>query len=135
MQEGDAGEGERNRNGSDHSVRVNVDQGKEGLEDLHEKLFADPAEGKTGERDAELGGRKVSVEMRTDVFNKTGPHIPLLHQFVELTGAHFDDGEFAGHEETVENDESKNGGKFADQNHGLIPVLRDCVSQRGCCEE
>ena len=135
VQESDADEGERDRNRRDKSVRMNVDQREERLQNMHEKLFADPAEREAGQRDAELRGRKIGVEMRAHVLDETGPQIPLFHQFVELTGAHFDDGEFARHEETVENDERGNGGKFGGQNHGRIPMLRDRFSQRRCREK
>ena len=114
---------------------MNVYQRKKRLQNLHEKLFADPAEGEAGQRDTELRSRQVGVEMGAHVFDETRLHIPLFHQFVELTGAHFDNSELARHEETVENDERGDGGKFRGQDHGRIPMLRDRFSQRRCREK
>ena len=43
--------------------------------------------------------------MRADMFGETGAQISFLHQRVELAAADFNDGEFAGDEKSVQNNE------------------------------
>ena len=84
---------------------MDLGQREKRFENVDQKLFADPAEGQTRERDAKLRRGKISIEMSAYVFCKTRTHVPLLCQRVELARAHFDDGELARDEEPVQGHE------------------------------
>src|ERR1017187_4972811 len=96
---------------------MNARQNEKRLKHFNQKLLADPAERETGECHAQLCRRKERIEMTADVFAQIRPQIPLIHQLVELTNAHFYNGEFASYEKTIENDQHRDGGEFRSEEH------------------
>ena len=58
-------------------MRMNIHQGKGRLEHSHQKLFADPAERETGQRDSELRRGKIGVEVRAHVLGENRAKVPL----------------------------------------------------------
>src|SRR5205085_5941029 len=103
----DTDECERDRNRCDQRVRMNVRQRKERFDQMRKKFFTEPTERQTRHSDAELRRRKISVEMRANIFCKTRARVPLLRQFVELTRANFDDCEFARDEKSVQSNQRR----------------------------
>src|SRR2546421_3412448 len=97
---------------------MNVGQGKEWLEHVGEKLFADPAEGEAGQGHAELGRRKIGVEMSTDMLDEICLEIPLLYQGVKLAATNFDDGKLASDEEPIQRNQRRDGCQFHQQQSG-----------------
>ena len=69
---------------------MNVGDGKGRLQHACEKLLAKPAQPEARQRDAELSGREIGVQMIADVPRESSPQVPLLRQSVQLTAAHFD---------------------------------------------
>src|SRR6266404_3541452 len=118
---------------------MNVRKREERFDEMRQKLFAHPPERETCQRDSKLRRRKICVEMRTNVLREPRPRIPLLRQFVKLTGAHFDDREFAGDEKSVEPDQRGNRQKFCSDNPRRVPLRDRRVSQKAkdrhvhCC--
>ena len=54
----------------------------------------------------------------------------LLYQGIELAGTHFDDGELARDEKTVQGHQCGNCCQFADDDQRWIPMIRDYFSNR-----
>ena len=74
-------------------------------EHVGEGLGSQPAQAHAGDRDPELGGREIGVEMVDDVVGHGRP--PAAHggQFGHAGVAHLDDGELGHHEEGVHEDQ------------------------------
>src|SRR6266404_9967936 len=109
---------------------MNVRQGKEWFDQVREKFFTEPAERQTRQRYSELRRRKVSVEMRANIFHEPRPRIPLLCQFIELTRAYFDNREFACDEKSVQGDEGRDRQQFPDDDTRRIPLSDGRVCER-----
>src|SRR5437868_3494348 len=111
-------------------MRMNVRHREEWLNQMGEKFFADPTERQTRHRHAKLRRRKISVEMRTNIFRQTRARVTLLHQSVELTRANFNDREFARDEKSVQADQRRDRQKFRDDDTGRVPLRHWNVGKR-----
>jgi hypothetical protein len=103
MAEGENDEGER--------VDRDVERGRGGrsgqrdngaVEERRHRRLADPTQSQAGERDAELGYGKVTVEPAYDRLGDDSLSIPLSRPRTELGGADLDERELRGDEEAVE---------------------------------
>ena len=115
-------------------MRINVQQPEKWLEHLRQKLFAYPAQCQTRQGYTELRRGKISIEMAADIFGKAGPQIPLLHQRIELTRAHFDDGKFARNEKTVKREQRRDHRQFPNHDSGRIPMRQGRISKWMRCQ-
>src|SRR5438270_7856337 len=95
-----------------------------------EKFFDQPSERQARHGDSELRSRKISVEMRANIFCKTRARVPLLRQFVELTRANFDDCEFARDEKSVQSNQRRDYRQFKDDDPGRVPLRDRRVGER-----
>ena len=111
-------------------MRMHIHQRERRLEQPRQKLLTDPAERETGEGDPELGGGKVRVEMRADMLRKNRAKVPLVHQGIKLTAAHFDDGKFRRHKKGVQHHQREDHRQLAQDERGGIPILRNRLGQR-----
>ena len=107
---------------------MNIYEREKRLKDLHQKLFANPAERKARQSDTKLCCGKVGIEMAADMLDEVRSEISVIYQRVELATTHLDDGEFARDKKTIESDKRGNGCEFAKQYSGGIPVFSDCLS-------
>ena len=130
VEKSDPNECERDRDGRDQRVRVDVHEREGRLKQADQKLFADPTEREAEERHAELRRGEVGIEMRADVLGENSANVPLLHERVELAGAHFYDGEFARDEKAVQDNEREDYRQLAQDNWQRIPMVRDRFGQR-----
>ena len=95
------------------------------IEDLGERRGAQPAQTQAGDGDAQLGGRKVGVEMVDDVFGHAGPAVALGGQLGDAGVAHLHDGELGHHEEGVDDDEEDDADDFERRGiHRCLPGSR-----------
>src|SRR5205085_11694509 len=108
---------------------MHIHEGERRLKDPSEKLFADPAQGETGQGDAELGRRQVGVEMYAYVLGENGADVAFVLKRIELAGPHFYDREFGRDEKGVERDEPDDQGDLADENDWRVPVFSYCFGQ------
>src|SRR5205085_324892 len=69
---------------------MHIHEGERRLKDPGEKLFADPAQGETGQGDAELGRRQVGVEMSADVLGENGTDVAFVFKRIELESYQLD---------------------------------------------
>jgi hypothetical protein len=71
------------------------------FEQVVEGGLADSAEAERGQRDAELAGRKVGVDVLDGVLRRSGPRPALAHEVRGLGGTQPGDGELGPDEEAV----------------------------------
>lgn len=123
MEEGDDAVGEDVGESGDDRFVGEADFEEDRLDEAVDEGFAEAAQGDAGEGDAELGGREVTVEVLDLVTGADGAGFAFGDSGFELGAADFDDGEFSGDEESVEEDEEKNGdGAPSEFGAGQIPL-------------
>jgi CBS domain containing-hemolysin-like protein len=88
----------------DHLGRLRADAqaGEQRFEQARECRFADPAEAERGERDAELAGRQIGVQMAVHVAEQASAPAAAGGQGRGLGLAQLDQREFGGDEEAVQ---------------------------------
>ncbi len=131
VEESDAKERQRDRDRGDQRMRMNSHERESRLKQVRQKLLADPAEGETGQRHTELRGGEISVEMPADMLDEGGAQIPFVHERVQLTDAHFHDGEFARDEKPIQDHQSRDRRQLEQEQPGRVPVFDNCVSHEG----
>ena len=95
-----------------HRRRRSEDADQQRLEQAREGGLADPAQGQARQRDAELGGREVGVEVLDHVLREPRAAVALAELDLDLGRPHLDQRELGGHEEAVhehEEDRQSNG--------------------------
>src|SRR2546423_1427941 len=117
---------QRDRDRRDKRVRMDVRQDEGRLEQVGEKLLANPAQRETREGDAELGRGKVGIEMVADVLGKNGPQISFILESIQLAAPDLHDRKFRRHKKGVENNKAQDDRQFAQYDQRRIPVLNDC---------
>ena len=110
---------------------MDTHRGEGWLEHRRQELFADPAERKACQCDAELSRRQIGIEMRTNVFREARAQISFFDQRIQLAAPHLYDREFARDEKSIERDQREDRGDFRQQQFGRIPMLGDAFSQGG----
>ena len=110
---------------------MDVRQKESGLEHAREKLFADPAQGETGQGNAELRRGEIGIEVSADVLGENRLHIAFVLERIELAVADLHDGKLGGHEKGVERNQPQDDRQLAQDDDRRIPVLSNCVRQ-GC---
>ena len=80
---------------------------EESREDMVERALADDAEAQGGERDAELAGREVGVDVVDGVLDGLRARAAVGEPVVDLRGAHAGDRELVADEEAVRRDEDE----------------------------
>ena len=123
VEEGDDAVGEDVGEGGDDGFIGEADFEEDWLDEAVDEGFAKAAQGDTGEGDAELGGGEVAVEVLDLIAGADGAGFAFCDSGLELGTADFDDGEFSGDEEGVEEDEKENGeGAPSEFGAGNVPV-------------
>ena len=119
---GDGGESDRESGVLDHRWGGDADFQEKRLEHLGEERFADPAEAEAGESDSELAGGEVGFEILGEMMGEGGGGVAVFGHGLELGGADFNEGEFGGDEEAVEEDEGEDRGEFEGDGGGVFPL-------------
>ncbi len=83
---------------------MHADQAKGGASKADEDRFGQPAQTEAGHGDAQLGGAEVGGEILQDVPGQPRAAVPRHDQRLQLRVAQFDEGEFGGDEEAVDQD-------------------------------
>ena len=112
-------------------VRMNVPRNtKAGCKMVREKLFTHPTKTETGEGDAELRRRKISIEMRTNVCRPdVARAFPSSIRALELAAPDFDDGIFRRDEETIQGDQGAMAPSLPRTSPGRIPTFSDAFGE------
>ncbi len=116
MQDGDDGERDGQAHRVEHRRRRAEDADQQRLEEVRERRLADPAQRQARQRDAELGGRQVGVEVRDHVLRDLGAAVALAPD-LDLRRPHLDQRELGGDEEAVqehEQERQRNGERGVD---------------------
>ena len=92
------------------------------MQHVRDERFAHPAEPQAGQRDPELRGRQISVQMRDDVASDPAALPALIGEGSNLAVANFDDGKLGRDEETVEEHEKEDGENLQERDLGRDPV-------------
>src|SRR5579862_7779784 len=92
--------------------------------------FADPAEGQTGQRDSNLGGREIGVEMGQDMARLPSPGISLFYERIELAGPHLDERKLRGDEKAVQQNENQDEQDVGRDDARRIPLRRNFLRRR-----
>ena len=86
---------------------IDADHAEQRLEQAGEGRLADPAEAERGERDAELAGRQVGVELVVHLGQDAPAQALRLGDGAHARLAQRDDAEFGRHEKSVQHDEDQ----------------------------
>ena len=105
-------------------AEVTPSEREDRLHHAGEKRLAEPAERETGERDAELSGGKVGVEVARDVTGKFRALRAALDERIELRSAHLYDRKLAGDKETIQHDQKKDREKLEKHDPDRFPFRR-----------
>ena len=109
--------------------RGDADQAEERLDELGDIRLADPAEGKAGHGDAELGGGEIGVEVLGDVPGEDGAAVALFDEGIELAGADLDDGELRDDEEAVDGHDEEDAEQLEENDVRRLPTGGERQSQ------
>ena len=123
----DRRERERHAHGADRTGGYNARHEEERLKHSRQERLAHPAEGKAGERDAELRRGKIRIQMRGHMPRKCRARFALLLERFELASAHLHDRKLRGDEKAIEQDEEKNRARLQEHHSGGIPVRRHSI--------
>jgi hypothetical protein len=105
-------EKERQRNRGHVSCggrRIQPGKPKQLIEQMCQHRLANPAKGKRGNRNPELGPGDVPVEMLESTLNDLRAAITAGDHLVQFTAAGGDQRKLGGHEKTVDGDQSEYG--------------------------
>ncbi len=75
------------------------------LDEAGDRRLADPAQRQGGDRDADLAGREVGIEVVHDLLCRRRRHAAVVRRLLQPRAAHRDDGELRRYEEAVDKDE------------------------------
>ncbi|MNV57556.1 hypothetical protein D3C71_1498950 [compost metagenome] len=101
MQERDDAEGDDER-GQARGFRGQPQRIEQRLQQMRERRFTHPAQAQRGERDAQLAGGQIRIQVRVHVEQQAAAPAVFFRQAHGLGVAQLDQGELGGHEETVE---------------------------------
>ncbi|MCY1449474.1 hypothetical protein D9M71_662120 [compost metagenome] len=102
MQVRDDEEGDEERDRLDQLWRVHAHVRQQRFEQVGEGRLTDPAQAQRGQRDAQLAGRKVGVELVVHLAQDAAAPAMQLGDGVDARRAQLDHGELGGNEEAVE---------------------------------
>ena len=102
VQQGDDGERDHEAEADGHAAGETAE---ERLEQMLEGRLGESAQTDARDRDAELAGGEVGVDVLDGVTRRRGARLALLLEVGDLAEPHARDGELGGHEERVERHE------------------------------
>ena len=105
VQEGDEGEGDRDRDRNRRGVSEEVAEQR--LEQLRQRRLAEEADAQRGERDPDLTGGDVLVDVVDQLEPVTGRADPFVAQLLEPGAARADDRELGRDEEAVDRNQQQ----------------------------
>jgi hypothetical protein len=105
VEEGDDGEGDGEREGVQHRLGDAPLEGD--FQQVRDGGFAQPAERERGERDAELGGGNVGVQVVNQAQEPLGSLVARARQRRNAGAAHTDQRKFGRDEKAVSEDEEE----------------------------
>jgi len=101
--------------------RLHTEQFEQWHQQARESRFADPAETERRERDAELAGGKIGIELAVHLREELAAQTVLRGEGLHARLPQLDETELGGHEETVEGNEQQRAdeGEYLNQDRGL----------------
>jgi len=114
MEEDDQRENDRGGEGMGGGC-AEADVGEDGRKDVGEGEFAEPADPEAGQRDADLGGGEIGVEMAQQVKGRARAKNLFRRQTLETRFTHLHERELGGDEKTVERDEDGDSENFPEE--------------------
>jgi hypothetical protein len=105
VQEGNHAERHHERERMDHRDRGDAHGQQHRLHQARESRLADPAQAQRGERDAQLAGRQVGVELAVDLAEDASAHALAFGDGAHAGFAQSDDAELGSDEEAVQHDQ------------------------------